>query len=172
MNSTNHHQSVLLLVLLLATHAVYAQETEDKVLPHGTKIEIKANIIAPPACSINNDNKIEIDFGKASIKRIDGKNYRQKVNYQVKCEDTEESQLLSLKISGTSASFDVNLLNTTTSGLGIKFEQGTEQLNLNTALDIQYNNMPALYAVLVKDSSKTPLEGEFTGSATLKIEYR
>lgn len=161
----------LVYTVLMMGVAYQSQAETLKVGDQGTKVAISATIIAPPPCKVNDNNKIEIDFEKVGVNRIDGINYKKKIDYQVSCEDPGEMRQLAMKVSGAAASFDAKLLKTTSTGLAIKFENESGQISLNTPVNFIYGQTPELYAVLVKDSTVKLTSGDFTSSATLKIDY-
>lgn len=167
-----HHIYSLFLAGALSFISFYALGADGDPLPHGTKVNITATIVAPPPCVINNNNKIEIDFGVVGINRIDGVNYRKKIEYQLSCDGVDEARQLVMKISGMAANFDARMLDTTTRDLAIKFEQESQQMDLNSAVRFNLGQPPSLYAVLVKNSVGTLIEGEFTSSATLEVSYQ
>ena len=52
-----------------------AKEGEADMTFHGT-------LITPPPCTINDDSRIEVNFGeRVGINKVDGVNYRQMMNY-------------------------------------------------------------------------------------------
>lgn len=138
----------------------------------GTKINIKATIIAPPPCKVNAGRDIEVDFGQIGINKIDGVNFKKKIDYGVTCEIVQESRQLKLKVTGTAASFDAKLLNTTVTGLAIRLETSpSQQIEVNKAIDVTLGNLPELYAIPIKNASAVLSEGDFTSSATLQVDY-
>lgn len=138
----------------------------------GTKINITATIIAPPPCKVNAGRDIEVDFGQIGINKIDGVNFKKKIDYNVTCEIVHDSRQLKLKVTGTAANFDTKLLNTTVTGLGIRLESSpSQQIEVNKAIDVTLNKLPELYAIPIKNASAVLSEGDFTSSATLQVDY-
>lgn len=52
-----------------------------------TSLTIRAVIIAPPPCVINNGSTLDVPFGNDLLtSRVDGVNYRRDVPYTVRCD--------------------------------------------------------------------------------------
>lgn len=50
-------------------------------------MQFRGGLIAPPPCTINAGAKIDVDFGsRVGIKKVDGVNYRQAIDYHLDCE--------------------------------------------------------------------------------------
>ncbi|EFE05707.1 fimbrial subunit [Citrobacter youngae] len=65
----------LLLGLLLGASTLHAAEN----------LKFTGTLLDPPACVINDDKTIEIDFSKVAIDKIDGSNYMQTVMFNAVC---------------------------------------------------------------------------------------
>lgn len=152
---------------LLAALSGYGAFAADQ----GTRVSITATVVAPPPCEINDGRTIDVDFGKVGVNRIDGSRYMQRLSYSVHCEFLDPARQLKMKIVGTGAAFDANVLHTSINGLGIKLLADGKPFNLNSALNIDYTTLPALDAVPVKSASATLTEGKFTSGATMQIDY-
>ncbi|MBH1930738.1 fimbrial protein [Serratia rubidaea] len=137
----------------------------------GTRVSITATVVAPPPCEINDGRTIDVDFGQVGVKRIDGSRYMQRLSYSVHCEFLDPARQLKMKIVGTGAAFDANVLHTSVNGLGIKLLADGKAFNLNSALNIDYTTLPQLDAVPVKSPAATLTEGKFTSGATMQIDY-
>ncbi|HIE1061104.1 TPA: fimbrial protein [Serratia marcescens] len=146
--------------------AVQAANGEADMTFHGTLFD-------PPPCSVNNDRAIEVDFGDVMTTRIDGTAYQMPVAYTLSC-TAGVPNTMKLQVQGTGASFDSKVLKTNKTGLGVKLQQGTNKsaLAINTWLNFTYPNKPALWAVPVKQSGATLNGGEFTATATLRVDYQ
>ncbi|HHR6038869.1 TPA: fimbrial protein [Providencia alcalifaciens] len=164
--------SKTLKVLLLASSliagisSVQAKDGEADMTFHGT-------LIAPPPCTINDGNQIDVDFGdRVGINKVDGENYRQQLNYQITCDSAENaSWALKLSLSGSAAGFDNDALMTNKSGLGIRVYQNDKSFTPNSMLKINLANPPHLEAVPIKQAGATLTEGVFEAWATLRADY-
>ncbi|MGQ1888419.1 fimbrial protein [Serratia marcescens] len=161
--------NTLLLVCCLAGGGATAQakDGEADMTFHGTLIE-------PPPCSINDSNRIDVDFGsRVGIKKIDGVNYRQQVNYQITCgTGSSGNWALTLSLSGAAAGFDKDALMTDKADLGIRVYQNGTPFTPNSTLKIDQANLPLLEAVPVKKAGAVLIEGAFEAWATLRADYQ
>lgn len=134
-------------------------------------VTVQVTVLVPPPCVINDDRPIEVDFGEVVTTRVDGVNYRRPVGYTLSCKGAVSNDI-KLQIQGTGASFDNRVLQTRKTGLGIELQQGDKKLPVNRWLNFTYPNVPALWAVPVKQSGATLKGGEFTASAILQVAYQ
>lgn len=160
--------SVLLLACGLAggIAPVQAKDGEADMMFHGTLIE-------PPPCTINDGNQVEVDFGdRIGINKVDGENYRQRLNYQITCDGTAGNNwALTLSLSGSAAGFDPESLLTNKAGLGIRVYQNDKPFTPNSVLKINLASPPRLEAVPIKQAGTTLKEGAFEAWATLRADY-
>ncbi|BEO21307.1 pilus protein (plasmid) [Serratia marcescens] len=132
----------------------------------------RGRLVEPPPCTINNGNRVDVDFGdRVGVNRVDGVNYRQVVNYQIVC-DRGGSWTMTLSLSGSAAGFDANALLSNKSDLGIRVYQNDKPFRPGSVLTIDPDNPPRLEAVPVKRAGATLTEGAFEAWATLKAEYQ
>lgn len=135
-------------------------------------LSIRAVIIAPPPCVINNGSTLDVPFGNDLLtSRIDGVNYRRGVPYTVSC-DSPFSNALTLELRGTGASFDGRVLLTRKPDLGVKLFINGADWPLNTAVNFTYPNFPVVQAVPVKRAGSTLTGGVFDAAATLVVDYQ
>lgn len=135
-------------------------------------LSIRAVIIAPPPCVINNGSTLDVPFGNDLLtSRIDGVNYRRGVPYTVSC-DSPFSNALTLELRGMGASFDGRVLLTRKPDLGVKLFINGADWPLNTAVNFTYPNFPVVQAVPVKRAGSTLTGGAFDAAATLVVDYQ
>ena len=79
---------------------------------------------------------------------------------------------MSIRIDGTGAAFDRNVLGTNISNFGIAILNGGTRLPINTSKEFTYPDWPKLYAVPVKRSGATLSGGVFSAVATIRVEYQ
>ncbi|CAI1617711.1 fimbrial protein [Serratia fonticola] len=158
---------VLLTSLLWVVMAVQAKDNEADMVFSGT-------LITPPPCTINDNNRIDVDFGeRVGINKVDGTHYRQPMNYQISCEKGSGGNwLLSLSLIGTATGFDKNALQTNQSDLGLRVYQNDKPFMPGSSLAISLDNKPRLEAVPVKRAGATLTEGTFEAWATLQADYQ
>lgn len=159
---------VLLLAcsLMAGSARVLAKDGEADITFHGT-------LIIPSPCTINDGNQVDVDFGdRMGISKVDGVNYRQRLNYQITCDPAlGSSPALTLSLTGGAAGFDNEALQTDKTGLGIRFYQNDTPLPPNSTLKINLSNPPILEAVPIKQAGATLTEGAFEAWATLRADY-
>lgn len=153
-----------LFFLVLHTRMVSAAAVGDMVF-YGT-------LNYPPACTINNGQRIDIDFGKkVGVNKVDGKNYLQTINYRITCGPGGVGMVLGLTLSGEASSFDSAALQTDVPDLAIRILQNGQPLEINKRLDIALPNPPVLEAVPVKRAGVELPSGAFKVTGTLLAEY-
>lgn len=160
-------QLCLLVAPLVLLAAMQAEAGATKV----TIVQITVTVVEPPKCVINENRPIEVDFGQVVTTRIDGNNYRVPVTYGLDCKGSQGATL-AMSVSGGVTGFDSAALRTSVDGLGIRLYADDQLLAVNSgAHNFDYPNMPALYAVPVKQADARLGGGEFTAAATLEVGY-
>lgn len=161
----------MMTVLLLACGLMdiagkaQAKDGEAGMTFHGILIE-------PSSCTINDDNQIDVNFGEqVGINKVDGVNYRQRMNYQITCQGASSGNL-TLSLSGGVTGFDSEALLTNKADLGIRIYQNDTPFTPNSTLKIDPANPPRLEAVLVKSAGATLTKGTFEAWATLRADYQ
>ncbi|MHC8339464.1 fimbrial protein [Pseudomonas sp. HLT2-19-2] len=140
---------------------------------HAQNLFLSGELVEPPSCTINEGQVIDVAFGQnIAIRKLDGVNYRQTINYKIHCDVSQLEWSLSLKISGDATTFNPAALQTSVAGLGIEMLQDGKPLALNKALAIDPNHPPALQAVPVKDPAVELAATAFEVTATLTAEYQ
>lgn len=130
-------------------------------------------LIEPPACTINNGAVVEVDFGsRVGVKKVDGVNYLQPMNYQITCDPNANTWAMTLEIVGTPADYDRAAVVTGVTDLAIQIKQNGVPFALNQPIAISLTNPPQLEAVPVKRPGATLKEGPFEATATLKAVYQ
>jgi type 1 fimbria pilin len=155
------------MLFLAGVGASTLTQAADNMNFHGT-------LIAPPPCTINNGIKIDVDFGeRIGVNKVDGINYRQTVDYPIRCEDGAGKWDMTLTLTGTPTGFDDAAVQTQEKAdLGIRLYQNGQPFILNQALPVDPNNLPVLEAVPVKAPGSTLTEGAFEATATLQAVYQ
>lgn len=121
-------------------------------------------------CRLNAGKRQTVDFGNSvGLHHIDGKAYEQTVPFDLQCTNYAGGNMppLMLTLEGTPSSFNNAALATNVDGLGIELRRNGKAQPLNTAVTLDYNNLPMLTATPVVDVS-APLKAQ-TFAATLKI---
>jgi type 1 fimbria pilin len=155
-------------VLCTAVSALYALGAVAAT----STVMITVTVIAPPACTINGDQVIDVDFGSELLTtRIDGSNYLRTVDYSLECKDNT-SNAMKLQIQGTPTAFDGSALQTNMADLGIALKANGTALTINDWVNFTYPDKPVLQAVPVKLAGSTLSGGDFSAGATLMVDYQ
>lgn len=156
----------LLMISLLVSGAISTAGAAENMHFSGT-------LIAPPPCTINNNQMVDVDFGqRVGVKKVDGKNYLQTVDYQITCEPGTGGLVLGLTVTGIPSAFDEAALKTNKSDLGIRLLQAGQPFTLNKRIAIDAANPPLLQAVPVKKPGVELSAGAFEVLATLLADYQ
>lgn len=151
----------VVVVLIIGTSLSYA----DNMLFSGT-------LINPPPCVINNSGTIVVNFGDDVLtSRVDGTLYMQPVIYTLKCSGAVDNAL-KMMIKGNEASFNSSILSTSNLSLGIKLLRDDQILPINRSFNFSYPMIPVLSAVPVKQTGSALSAGQFSGTATMVVEYQ
>jgi len=134
-------------------------------------VTVKVTVVAPPACRVNENGPIEVEFGDVMTTQVDGNHYKRPVIYTLSCPDAS-SNAIKLQVKGTGAEFDTTVLQSNKAGLGIELRQGSSKLAINDWLKFTYPNKPELWAVPVKERGATLTGGEFSAGATMEVAYQ
>ncbi|TQI82242.1 type 1 fimbria pilin [Serratia fonticola] len=160
---------ILLLSLLVAGLSGYLPALSAA----GGDMEFRGTLLEPPPCTINSGNNIIVDFGlKVGIKKVDGVNYMQDINYDLVCEPNIHSWVLKLKLTGNNTSFDNAAVQTNINGLGIKILRDGQPFVLGSEITTTPTSKPQLKAVPIQQPGVLLTEGAFEAAATLQADYQ
>ncbi|HID9396045.1 TPA: fimbrial protein [Serratia marcescens] len=139
----------------------------------GADMQIKGALIEPPPCRVNDGGVIDISFGpRVGIKKVNGENYRQKINYTINCEPGVKGWVLVLALVGTAADFDHTALRSDKMSLGIRVLHDKQPFLPGVSMIINAGAPPELEAVPVAEGGVLLSEGEFSASASLLAYYQ
>ncbi len=127
----------------------------------------------PPACVINNGQQIDVDFGeRVGISKVDGQNYLQTINYEIKCEPGSSGHTLGLTLVAAASGFDTAAVPTTVPDLAVRLLLAGNAFVLNKRVAIDAANPPVLQAVPVKRQGSALKPQAFSAQATLLADYQ
>ena len=155
----------MLLLLVSATLSVPGMAADN--------MKFSGTLIEPPPCTINNDGQVDVDFGsRVGVKKVDGVNYLQVMNYRIKCDPSVSARDMTLEIIGTPADYDAAAVSSNVTDLAIQIKQNGVPVELNKPIHISMTTPPILSAVPVKRVGATLVEGPFEATATLRAVYQ
>lgn len=136
-------------------------------------LQLSGTLIEPPPCSINDDGMVDVDFGdRVGVKKVDGANYQQPVNYQITCNQGSGSWNMTLEVIGDAPDYDAAAIDSNVKDLAIRLLQNGKPFTLNQPIAIKLNAPPRLEAVPVKRPGAELQEGAFEATATLRAVYQ
>ena len=164
-----YRRTVCLLCGLMAVVPVSVRSVTDAFF-----VSVKLTVVAEP-CEINGNQPITVKFDDVMTSKVGDDEYRRPVKYTLECPPGAPTAM-KLQIVGDGASFDPTVLQTNPAGmsevLGIELRQGSSKLAIKKWLPFTYPNNPELWAVPVKKSGATLKGGEFSATATMKVDYQ
>jgi len=170
-----YRRTVCLLCGLMAVVPLSARSVTDAFF-----VSVKLTVVVEP-CVINNNQPIKVEFGDVmtsqvgSADQVGSAEYLRRVDYQLDCPQGA-STAMKMQIVGSGAFFDSDVLQTKPNEisevLAIELRQGNTKLPINKWLNFTYPNKPDLWAVPVKKRGATLKGGEFTATATMKVDYQ
>ena len=134
-------------------------------------LTIKGIVMTGPACIVNGNTTIDVNFGSAlQTTSIDGNNYATPVPFSLSC--TGSTSSLRLRFQGSVSGFDPDVLATNFTDLGIKLlKPDNSALALGEWFTFSYSaTPPAISAVPVKRAGSILPGGVFNSTATLLVE--
>ncbi|MFV8797872.1 fimbrial protein [Yersinia enterocolitica] len=145
----------------------------SRTVSAATNLAFGGTLIEPPSCEVNSGELIDVDFGgRLGIKKIDGIQYLQKVDYSIKCEPGAKGWAMELILSGEPTPYDMAAIQTDNPDLGIKFLINGEVFTLGKPVSVNPADLPILEVVPVKTPGSTLVEGAFGATATLQAVYQ
>ena len=126
--------------------------------------------VVAPSCIINGNTQIAVDFGAdVDITRLGEAGYKSTpIDFTLACNAPGG---YSLTVQGTGVAFDGSVLATDKQNLGIEITHDGVRFPLNTRLSFTYPNIPALQAQPVVSRTGSPSVGEFSATATMRVNY-
>ncbi|NMY86935.1 fimbrial protein [Pseudomonas sp. WS 5411] len=136
-------------------------------------LRFRGTLIEPPPCTINSGGQVDVNFGnRVGVKKVDGVNYQQVMNYQITCDPSSNAWDMTLEIIGTPADYDIAAVTSDVTDLAIQIKQNGVPFELNKPIPIRLTSPPFLSAVPVKRAGATLIEGPFEATATLRAVYQ
>jgi type 1 fimbria pilin len=139
-----------------------------------TNMKFRGFLVEPPPCRINEGGMVDVFFGeRVGIKKVDGINYRQAIDYQISCSSPGVLPWkMTLTLRGIATSFDKAAVQTDNDYLGIRLYQDGAPFILNSSIKIDPDHPPRLEAVPIAEPGQVLTEGAFSATATLQADYQ
>lgn len=148
-----------LLLTGLFMSMVWAGQSEVKF--HGTLYKL--------SCKANNDQPVDINFGKVGVNKVDGLRYATSIPLSIQCDETPSAKL-NLTITGSVSDFDSSAVQTSVDDLAIQIQQNGQPIDIGEEFLVSADNPPALVAVPVMRPGATLVGGDFSAVATLIVQ--
>ncbi|MCK7268878.1 fimbrial protein [Enterobacter cloacae] len=146
----------------------------DKVAANAD-ISFHGTLLKTPACRINNDDAIYVNFGDAlSINKVQSGIYRAAIPIEIECDGSSASWGLRLSVSGILAEFDsenATLVSDQQNALGVKIYHNGSPVVIDEKITLNHSGANELEAVLVQKDGVKLADGIFSATASLRAEY-
>ncbi|WP_130099543.1 fimbrial protein [Siccibacter turicensis] len=159
--------------LLFITLAMLAEIPLAQAEDNTAQLTVTVTILLPP-CDINNNQTIDVDFGNNVITTEVAQGvYEKPVNYTLDCSGMDTSRTLKMRIAGTGASFDNNVLKTSIASLGVKIKKNGADYPINSDISFaSQSDKPVFTAQLVQETGSRLPTGAFSAGATMTVDYQ
>ncbi|NIG46427.1 fimbrial protein [Enterobacter sp. Acro-832] len=135
-------------------------------------VNFKGTVIEAPPCVVSNNQLVTVDFGdEVMTTRVDGSNYKQPIRFTLDCSEALSSKQ-KIRITGETAGFDPISLSTSVSSLAVALYHDDVRYTPGEWIPFTDPDVPALYAVPVKQDSATLSGGAFSVLASLVVDYQ
>lgn len=135
-------------------------------------VYLSVTVVDKPACVINGDRTILVDFGdELFTNRVDGEHYLKTLDFTLECKSNRKNAM-KMKLAGNATAFDGSALQTNQADLGIALRANGRPLPINSWLNFTYPDRPLLQAVPVKRPGGVLQGGVFSVGATLLVDYQ
>lgn len=159
--------ALVVLTLLTTTHSASSAQ------PQGALANVSFHgILKHFPCHINDDQLVEVHFGKIGINKINGENYLQKIDYTITCDGDDPVDDMMLSVNGAVSVFDTAALQTNIQDLAIRLYENGKPLEINKPITIDPAHRPELTAVPIKRTDTDITTGDFKVIATLLVNYQ
>ncbi len=154
-----------------------------------SRVSMTGTVVVPQSCELDAGTVIDINFGDINANDFKGKGLkpdsvrveRRKLDFS--CTNIEDSVFLDLRFEATSspdypsAIATTNATNNSTVGIIIKDDKGNIVTPVTGRIPIDFNHANSTGSVTidtypVATTENKPKEGEFSGMATLRVEFK
>lgn len=161
-----------LITLFIATAVTAGFPARSAGLADGSASVSFHGILKHFPCHINDDQLVEVHFGKMGINKINGENYLQKIDYKITCDGDDPVDDMMLSVNGSVSVFDTAALQTNIQDLAIRLYEDGKPLEINKPIIIDPAHRPELTAVPIKRTDTEITTGDFKVIATLMVNYQ
>lgn len=133
---------------------------------------LKGTLLEPPPCEFNMGETSQVNFGdRVGVRKVDGKNYKQRVNYKFVCDADLKPFLVTLLLTGETTSYDNAAIQSDRDNLGIRMLIDGQPFTANMQVVMVHGRLPVIEAVPVKKPGSTLTAGAFSAAATIRVNY-
>lgn len=153
--------------LVVICSMAQAKQTGDSLT-----FNFSGRLKAATRCTINNDNPVEVHFGKVGITKIDRGLYVQDISYSLNCGSATGTNSVLFTILATPESWDEKAMSSSVDGLGAYILNNGQPVALNAPINISNPSHPSrLQAKLIKAADVELTAQPFTIVGTMVVEY-
>lgn len=159
--------------LLISSHS-YALQGQYGMSAGDTLVELKitGTLSDNRACTINNDNKINIEWKDLITMEMTGENYKQSIITNFQCNAAAK---MTLKISGDKASFGNGLLASNSDNVAIQFYSDDKKVNVNEGFSYTWSSSaspPRIVVAPVAKNQQLNQQDSFIANASIVITFQ
>ncbi|MFP2428870.1 fimbrial protein [Enterobacter ludwigii] len=156
------HLSGIIIAMSMMPGLLYADAT----------VNFKGTVVEAPPCVVSDNQLITVDFGdEVMTTRVNGANYKQSIRFTLDCSEALSSKQ-KIRITGETAEFDTKALSTSASSLAIALYHEDVRYTPGEWISFTDPDIPALYAIPVKQDGATLTGGAFSVLASLVVDYQ
>lgn len=128
-------------------------------------------------CIVNDNNPIRVEFGNVLVDNVvgqEGLQYKQPVPYTLICNGAAGTQMMTVTVGGTAASWGQGyFLQTNIPNLGLKFFVDGNPKAIREEVDFPYNTQPPIEVLPEGNTALTDNDsGYFSATAYLMVAYQ
>lgn len=134
-------------------------------------INISGTLNDNRTCTVNKDNKINIEWTDLVTMNMTGDNYKQNIISSFECNSETK---MTIKISGTEAKFGTGMLLTNSDNVAIQFYSGDAKLAVNKGFSYTWSSsaqLPRINVSPVAKNQQLNQQDAFSAAASLIISF-
>ncbi|WP_432225803.1 fimbrial protein [Enterobacter wuhouensis] len=146
---------------------LFAAQTGDSMA-----ISFTGHLMGRRACTVNNNQVINVAFGTVAVNKVAAGAVTQPVNYSLNCSGASETNSVEMTIKAIPVSGHSTTMEASQPGLWVTFLNESQEQMLNVPFSVaDWHNPPKLNIRLDKNPDIELQAATFTAIATLNVEY-